>query len=292
VLDRGFQYGDGLFETLQIVDGAVQHWQRHMRRLTRGCERLGIAMPDVATLSSESEQLSAGVSLGTLKITVTRGVGGRGYSVKGNLEATRVLMVFPAEEYPANTFPQSHWRQGVTVRLCDMRLGHNVTLAGIKHLNRLEQVLARAEWDDPGIAEGLMLDNNNNVIEGTMSNVFCIKTVLSHHKKATNNATTEVEGETVLLTPDLSRCGVAGITRERILEAAQQLDIPVRETDLALTDLQQASEIFLSNSLIGIWPVRRFMSQDYAVGPVTRRLSAALGFHVGDDANTGEPAHV
>jgi len=296
VLDRGFQYGDGLFETLQIFDGEVLHWQRHIRRLSQGCGRLAIPMPEHEKLRSESAQLSSGVSQGTLKITVTRGVGGRGYSAKGNLEATRVVAVFPAEEFPANIFPKSHWQQGVNVRLCHTRLAHNVALAGIKHLNRLEQVLARAEWDTPNIAEGLMLDNNNNVIEGTMSNVFCIKTVLNkkrvnhtYERSAMNNTATEkgqegdtVGGETTLFTPDLSRCGVAGITRERILDMATQLNIPVCITDLTLDDLEQASEVFLSNSLIGIWPVRHFMARDYSVGPVTQRLSAALGIRTGN----------
>ena len=156
-----------------------------------------------------------------------------------------------------------------------MRLGENPVLAGIKHLNRLEQVLARAEWDDPDIAEGVLMDNNNNIIEGTMSNLFCVQAL---------------EGvQPTLLTPALSRCGVRGVTRDRILETAAQLNIPHRETDMQLSDLQQASEIFISNSLIGIWPVRQFSQHDsqhapqheYAVGPVTRRLSAALEYATG-----------
>jgi 4-amino-4-deoxychorismate lyase len=264
VLDRGFQYGDGLFETLRIRDGQPQHWLRHMKRLVTGCERLSIAVPDLECLRTEAVSLCRGFvaergesSHGVLKITVTRGSGGRGYATTDVHEPTRVLAVFEAPEFPA-----SHRTQGVTLRLCEMRLGHNPVLAGIKHLNRLEQVLARSEWDDPDIAEGVLLDNNNNVIEGTMSNLFCVQE--------------SAGGRPTLLTPTLSRCGVRGVTRDRILEIAMQHDIPGRETDLQLADFQQASEVFISNSLIGIWPVRRFMQQDYAIGPITRRLSTEL----------------
>lgn len=260
VLDRGFQYGDGVFETLRIAQGRPQHWPRHMARLVSGCERLGITPPDLATLRTEAAQLcgeSGDSERGVLKITVTRGSGGRGYGTRGVGEPTRVLAVFPAPEFPAG-----HATQGIRLRLCTMRLGDNPALAGIKHLNRLEQVLARAEWDDPAIVEGLLMDNHNNIIEGTMSNLFCVQAPAG--------------APPVLLTPGLSRCGVRGVTRERILALAGQLDIPWRETELQLTDLQQATEVFVSNSLIGIWPVRQFEQHDYAPGPVTRRLRAAL----------------
>lgn len=283
VLDRGFQYGDGLFETLLLVNGQPQHWSRHMARLMSGCERLGLVAPDLDCLRAEAESLSRDFGAGeaesagegaqaVLKITVTRGCGGRGYAATNVAEnaatnaqePTRVLTLSPAPE-----FPESHATQGVRLRLCAMRLGHNRALAGIKHLNRLEQVLARAEWDDPEIAEGLLLDNDNNVIEGTMSNLFCVQAI---------------EGaKPMLLTPDLSRCGVRGVMRDRILDAAAQLDIPHRETNLQLSDLQQASELFISNSLIGIWPVRQFREQRYAVGPVSRELSQALESATGVD---------
>ena len=264
MLDRGFQYGDGLFETLRVVDGQPQHWSRHMARLLKGCERLGIAAPDVGCLRAEAVSLCGDFGdreRGVLKLTVTRGRGGRGYGPAGVNEPTRVLAVMSAPE-----FPTSNITQGVKLRLCEMRLGHNPVLAGIKHLNRLEQVLARAEWNDPDIAEGLLLDNDNNVIEGTMSNLFCVQTMKG--------------AQPTLLTPALSRCGVQGVTRDRILEIAAQSDIPTQETNLQLNDLQQASEVFISNSLIGIWPVSQFMQNDtqhdYAIGPVTRHLSAAL----------------
>jgi 4-amino-4-deoxychorismate lyase len=252
VLDRGFQYGDGLFETIHVVDGGTMQWQRHMTRLAEGCERLGIPMLDQALLATEAEKLCRGVSEGVLKLTVTRGMGGRGYAMPGPVSPTRVLALFPAP-----TYPETHWTKGVKVRICQTRLGENPSLAGIKHLNRLEQVLARAEWDDPDISEGLMLDSNNNVIEGTMSNLFCVH-------------------DGVLLTPELSRCGVRGITRDRILLSAEKAGIPAKEAQLAIEDINNAQELFLSNSLVGIWPVKQLEKNEYSAGPITKQLMAAL----------------
>ncbi len=255
-LDRGFQYGDGLFETLRIVSGEALHWPRHMARLRRGCERLAIAMPAVELLDTEARRLCRSLAGGVLKITVTRGQGGRGYAAPVHTTATRVLATFSAP-----TFPATHCTEGVELRWCQMRLGRNPLLAGLKHLNRLEQVLARAEWDvtpgEQGIAEGLMLDTNNNVIEGTMSNFFCVR-------------------DNVLLTPNLSQCGVAGITRERVMEAASAMHIALRETTLDAEQVLAADELFICNSLIGIWPVRKLADQHFPVGPVSRRLDTAL----------------
>jgi 4-amino-4-deoxychorismate lyase len=252
VLDRGFQYGDGLFETVKVQNGQPRHWARHLARLQAGCERLGIAMPAAAQLQAEAHQLCQGVTEAVLKVTVTRGVGGRGYAAASPMTPTRVLACLPAPDYPP-----THWSEGVCLHLCQTRMGENSALAGIKHLNRLEQVLARAEWSDPQVAEGLLRDTNDRVIEGTMSNVFCVQA-----------------GR--LLTPDLTRCGVRGITRDRVLAAARQAAIEVEETDLYVEDLQQAQELFVSNSLIGIWPVKHFAGRDFSLGPLTRRLMTAL----------------
>ncbi len=138
-----------------------------------------------------------------------------------------------------------------------MRLGCNPGLAGVKHLNRLEQVLARAEWDDPSIVEGLMRDADGHVVEGTMSNLFAV-----------------LDG--VLLTPELSLCGVRGIMREIVLETAARCGLAPVERKIPTEALLRADEVFLTNSLIGVWPVRRFESEEFPVGDVTRRLMGAL----------------
>lgn len=260
VLDRGFQYGDGLFETLRVSAGKPRRWAQHMARLATGCQRLRIAMPEPTLLLSEAMSLCAGEVNGVLKIIVTRGTGERGYAPPAQAVTTRVLSLSSAVIFPAE-----HYRDGVSVRVCDTRLADNPTLAGIKHLNRLEQVLARAEWQDKGesmqAVEGLMLDNNNNVIEGIMSNLFCVQ---------------EDGSGPVLKTPLLTHCGVKGIIRENIINVAEAAGISVQETTLGLTDLYRSEELFLCNTLMGIWPVRQLEEQHFAVGPMTRQLSQAL----------------
>jgi 4-amino-4-deoxychorismate lyase len=260
VLDRGFQYGDGLFETLRVSAGKPARWARHMQRLSEGCRRLGIAMPEPALLYSEAMGLCAGQRAAVLKITVTRGSSERGYRAPHNAQVTRVVGLFPAPD-----FPQTYWTEGVAVRMCETRLGSNPALAGIKHLNRLEQVLARAEWGSEGdgeqSAEGLMMDEHKNIIEGTMSNLFCVQ----HEKHGP-----------VVRTPALDRCGVRGVTRDCILEVASAAKIPAEESVLTLDDVHSSQELFLSNTLIGIWPVRQLEGQTFPVGPLTRQLSQAL----------------
>lgn len=252
VLDRGLQYGDGLFETLRIHEELPQFWDRHMFRLARGCERLQMPAPPLEQLTDEARQLCEARQSGVLKIIFTRGGGGRGYRPPDEVHPSRIVAWFPSPHYPAD-----YARKGVAVRMCDTRLGINPSLAGLKHLNRLEQVLARAEWRDPAVHEGLMRDVEGRVVEGTMSNVFAVR-------------------DGCLLTPDLSRCGVAGVMREVVLELAAKLAVPVQECSLEVEALMSAQEVFLTNSLIGIWPVRRLAERDYAVGPVTQRLAAAL----------------
>ena len=223
-----------------------------MERLLDGCRRLKIPLPELSLLQNETKILCEGMDDAVLKITITRGIGGRGYATNELAENTRVLAIFPAPHYP-----EECWLEGVVVKVCSTRLGINPALAGIKHLNRLEQVLARSEWNTADIHEGLMLDTNNNIIEGIMSNVFGVK-----------------KGE--LYTPEISMCGVKGIMREQVIKAAKQVDIAVHQTKMDLDDLYQSEECFLSNSLIGIWPVRQLEDRSFNVGPISHRLADML----------------
>lgn len=255
VLDRGLQYGDGLFETIAVVDGRPLLWERHLERLSSGCARLGIPAVDTGLLTCEVMQMCRDHTQRVLKIIITRGVGGRGYRpnqpVQENMP-TRILSLHSWPEYP-----QENASQGIILGLCTTRLGVNPALAGIKHLNRLEQVLARSEWNDPDIAEGLMLDSEGHVIEGTLSNLFI------------------VSGEQ-LLTSDLSGSGVDGVMRGLVLDMAGALSIPARVTYLDLDDIKNADEIFLCNTLIRIWPVRRFEGIDFDDFKVTHAIAAEL----------------
>jgi 4-amino-4-deoxychorismate lyase len=259
-LDRGFQYGDGLFETIAVAAGEPLLWERHVDRLARGAARLGIAMPPPALWRAEAEALCRGAQRAVLKLILTRGPAGRGYAPDGAGAPTRVLCRLPWPEYPA-TYAQ----QGVAVCFCETRLSRNPRLAGIKHLNRLEQVLARAELSG-AFAEGLMTDESGQVIEGTMTNLFAV-----------------VDG--VLRTPELSGCGVEGVMRAMVLERARELGIAVAITPLTRAELRRASEVFLTNSLIGLWPVQRVQDREYPIGEITRTVQAAIrSAHAGADA--------
>lgn len=254
-LDRGLQYGDGLFETLAVKQGRPQLWERHMERLLEGCRRLRLPAVDASLLRAEADALCDGAARAVLKIILTRGSGARGYRVEPGGTGTRILMLSAAADYPVG-----YYREGVAVRLCATRLACNPVLAGIKHLNRLEQVLARAEWDGADIAEGLMCDARGRVIEGIMSNLFIVRAG-------------------TLVTPWLGECGVAGVMQGSILEWARASGLSVQEQPLLPGDIKAADEAFLCNSLIGTWPVRRFEEALLRPGPVTARVIAAIGAH-------------
>ena len=252
VRDRGLHYGDGLFETMAVIEGSPRLWERHMQRLCRGAERLGFPGPDVARLREEALRLSAGHARAVLKIIITRGGAGRGYRADEMPDITRIVARY---DWPA--CPADFTTRGIQVRVCRTRLGDNPQLAGLKHLNRLEQVLARSEWRDPGIAEGLMLDQRGRVVSGTQSNLFIVR----------------AGG---LETPDLSRCGIRGVMREWIMEQGKAMGMSCSETRLGLEDVMEADEVFVCNSVVGIWPVRGIESTDFEIGPITRRLMAAV----------------
>lgn len=250
--DRGLYYGDGLFETLAVVDSEPQRWDAHLQRLKRGMQRLGFPAIDMQRLAQEAAQLCVGVERGVLKLVLTRGSGGRGYRPPSMPVPTRILQLYSWPAYPP------HWAEhGVRARVCTTRLAIQPTLAGLKHLNRLEQVLARREWDDPDIAEGLMLDTQDQIISGTLSNVFFVR-------------------HGVLHTPDLSGCGVAGVTRATILDIARRRGWPTKIGAFRMHDLLQAQEIFFCNSVIGIWPVTSLEGYALAQGEITASIAVAL----------------
>lgn len=225
-LDRGLSYGDGLFESIRLVGGRAPLWARHMRRLLDSCARLRLAPPDPENLWHEASRVSAGLVDCVVRISVSRGVGERGYALPPEPQSMRIVAAFaPPAIADADL-------SGIRMRQCALRLAEQPLLAGMKHLNRLEQVLARAEWSDPAITEGLLLDGAGRVISAIMANLFAV-----------------VDG--IVLTPSLERCGVAGVARAEVL--AQQPD--VRVGDLSLESLHRASEVFLSSSVRGIMPV-------------------------------------
>ncbi|MCB2261387.1 MAG: aminodeoxychorismate lyase [Candidatus Thiosymbion ectosymbiont of Robbea hypermnestra] len=252
VADRGLQYGDGLFETLAVQDGAPCLWREHYHRLARGAERLGIPCPPPELLLRESRQLADGASAAVLKIILTRGHGGRGYRPPEDPRPTRILRRHPWPDHPRT------WeKQGVAVTFCRTPLGENPRLAGLKHLNRLEQVLARSEWRDREIAEGLMQDGRGRIIGGTLSNLFLARAGC-------------------LLTPRLDTCGIAGTVRGLVLRLAAGFGIQVLERNLGRADLTGADGLFLTNALIGVWPVRRLGTREMNLDHLPWELITAV----------------
>jgi 4-amino-4-deoxychorismate lyase len=252
VFDRGLMYGDGVFRTLLVRNGKPLCWSSHYAKLNADCAALGIVCPGVEILLEEAMRLIQSDADGVLKIVITRGESGRGYAVPEGMEPTRILLTSPLPAYP-----DGYHTDGVRVHLCSTRLALQPALAGIKHLNRLENVLARREWNTPGIAEGVMLDMEGNVIEGTMTNLFVLR------------------GDK-LYTPKLDRCGVAGVQRERILGLADRLGLELRIEALSLPFVFDADEVLLCNSIIGIWPVRELGGREVRTGGVAGQLRGWL----------------
>ena len=249
VADRAIHYGDGVFETMYAQHGEVRFLSTHLDRLTRGCERIGLPPPARADLDREISAAARETPRAVMKLIVSRGSAHRGYRPPPQPAVRRLLTMHAAPD-PAAGAP-------IDVRWCVTPLARNPLLAGIKHLNRLEQVLAQAEWSDPAIAEGLMRDTEGEVVCGTQSNVFAV-----------------IAG--TLFTPDLRFAGVAGVMRRQVLDAARTQRIAVVEAPMHPDELERASEVFVTNAVSGIRPVARLGDRCWPVGPVTTQLARAL----------------
>lgn len=251
VADRGLAYGDGLFETIKVRHGQAALLERHLARLADGCQRLKIPC-DMQVLRHELLAYMQQLGDGVCKLILTRGAGQRGYTLPDPCVPQRILQ---ASAFPR--WPAAYAEHGVQLFACQLRLSEQPLLAGLKHLNRLEQVLARAEWSDPTYAEGLLLDAQDRVIDGVFSNIFIV-----HNQQ--------------LITPALNRAGVAGVMRAELLARAAAAGIAVAERDITLEHLQHADEVLTCNSLYGIWPVRSYAAQRWSVGSVTRKLQCLI----------------
>jgi 4-amino-4-deoxychorismate lyase len=259
-LDRGFAYGDGVFETCKMQDAKIPLWTLHKERLLKSCEKLLIPVALDLIETQLTNLLSALTTTETenavVKITVTRGQGGRGYRLPDFAMPTIVIGIFPAALYPS-----IFYSEGVAVKICNQRLSCSPSLAGLKHLNRLEQILARAEWQDESIAEGIVFDTKGNLIEAVFSNIFLIR-------------------NSELFTPDLSEAGVAGVMRRFIIETiAPRASLNTQIKPLNISDLMNADAAFLCNSLYGIWPVRQLLCENLLTFPphvVTTKLQKLL----------------
>jgi 4-amino-4-deoxychorismate lyase len=226
--DRGLQYGDGVFETMRVRRGRIRFLEYHLERLDAGCSRLKIAAPPIFALRRELARIAATRREGVLKLIVTRGSGRRGYRPTGRERCTRIVALHALTQAVLGSAAAP-----ARVRLCTTPLGLNPRLAGLKTLNRLESVLARSEWSDARIWEGLMQDTDGHIVCGTMSNLF-------------------LRRGSILMTPMLDRCGVAGVMRRWILETAGSLRLRAVERRIRWQDLSAADEVFMSNAVIGL----------------------------------------
>ena len=255
VTDRGLQYGDGAWETIAIKNGQPLLLEAHLTRLRKGLEALGITHLDSELLAQEIKQIISSPSMlnhSVLKIIITRGSGGRGYNPQGCTEPTRILSL---HRWP--NYPKSYSEEGVDLTLCKTRLSHNPQLAGFKHLNRLEQVLARAEFNTE-FQEGLVRDISGNVIEATMSNLFVMNQ------------------DDSISTPNLTQCGIEGIARAKIISELDKMGVSVMITQLSVENVLKAKALFLSNSIINIWPVKVFQDVSYEIPKIVRELETSL----------------
>ncbi|MCB1671764.1 MAG: aminodeoxychorismate lyase [Gammaproteobacteria bacterium] len=246
ISDRAFQYGDGVFETLRIVNGRATLWEQHRRRLLAGCRFLQIAVDEIS-LAQEFQQLLAGnAPNGIAKILISRGSGGRGYQPPAQEAPQRILQFHP---WPDNLdLPAG---QGIRARLCKHPLSRNPALTRYKHLCRLDQVIASAELNGD-IREGVMQIDSGQVIEGTRSNLFLV-----------------VEGR--LTTPALTEAGIHGVMREYLLQQFASAGVTVDERAVTVSELQNAQELFFCNSVFGVWPVTELelgkQVVRYTIGP-------------------------
>lgn len=241
--NRGLNYGDGLFETTRVHRGTLPLWPRHLARLREGAERLGIALPAIDFLEARVAETVSGCDSGVLKLLLTRGDGGRGYAPPPDATPTWLLSLHP--------LPASN-PSGLRLRWCETRLASQPALAGIKHCNRLEQVLARAEVERAGCDEGLMRDAGGAAISATSANLLAFR-----------------DGR--WQTPHVDACGVAGVLRGWLLGQGL-LDL----ADLAPADVESAETVALCNAVRGILPVASLGARAWARHPALDELQDRL----------------
>ena len=251
VYDRGLAYGDGFFETMlwdsleekNETNVGVEFWLRHLRRIKDGCQLMQINLPfDEEIIRQRNLILKASLKekkSGLLKMLVTRGVGGRGYKFERNMIPTIIFLSLPKPKVK-----KEYFKSGVVVKICKTQLSKNTNLFGYKHLNRLDSVLARSEWEDNNIFEGVFVDSKKNILEGTMTNIFFV------HEKT-------------LITPPIIDSGINGVMRQVIIDNAKFFFDKVVIKKINLIDIEKFDQMFLTNSVLKVIPVIRFEKKKF-----------------------------
>ena len=248
VKDRALNYGDGIFETIAVFGHQLHFWKAHYNRLQKGCELLGIKTPSEKSLLTDIQKLSLNDGNSVVKIIVSRGQGGRGYLADSSVSPGIIITL---NNWPS--FVESYRQKGIHTRLCQHRLIINPVLAGIKHLNRLDQVIARNEWHNDQIQEGLMLDQHDCLVEGTATNLF-------------------MKFDKQWVTSAVADCAVAGITRQAVINYLNKNNIYITERKLKISELDSVTEMFVCNSVWGIVPVLSCDGYHFEVSDDVRQL--------------------
>ena len=251
--DRGLQYGDGVFETILVRNGIPRFLALHRERLRRGLTQLGIQFLASRELEDDIARASATAPpLAILKIIVTRGSARRGYAPPEKVVARRIVSLWPTTPLSTDII-----ENGVILNVARLRLPQPSPFAGLKHLNRLENVMAATDGPGGAIFDALMLDTSERLVSGTSSNVFLVK-----------------GGE--IVTPRVDRVGVTGVMRQVVLREALRLGIAAREQDLVLDDLKSADGMFITNARIGVVPVQRVREHSFRMTDIASRLRTAI----------------
>ena len=259
VIDRGLSYGDGLFETMSwsyLKDKkilGVEFWERHLERIKEGCSITKIKLPPTEILKNYKEKilrecLRKGINNGVLKILITRGVGGRGYKFEKDISPTIIFLSFPSRKIDKDIL-----NTGVKLRFCEFPMFENSMLAGLKHLNRIDSVMARSEWEDDEFFDGVMIDNSENIIDGTMTNLFFSK-------------------NRVLYTPLIKKSGIKGIMRQVVIDNAKSFYNDICEIEIKKNTISRFDEMFVTNSVIKILPVTHLGNKEFETTDATKEL--------------------
>ncbi len=254
--DRGLHYGDGLFETIAIREGNLRLWEYHLSRLKKGCKTLNLKMPSddflKKSIINAYRDSKLNHSPAIAKIIITAGKSKRGYGRKKNTIPSELFSIFPATQIdPLN------YKNGIELTLCKTRLAVNSITAGLKTLNRLEQVLAKIELEGTHFFEGLTMDSENNIICGTMSNIFFVK-------------------ENDIYTPCLKKCGVRGVMRKHLLFCLDKLDFSVRIQPIKAGDMKYFDEAFIVNSQFGLLPIKKCDDIKWSTFKRTRTIMSLM----------------
>jgi len=258
VQDRGFAYGDGVFRTMRMVSGVPLHWPLHYQKLSADCAAIGIVCPSAETLMDDITKLFAEEVTertdSVAKIVITRGIGKRGYAPPAIMSPMRVV-----SKLAAPTYKNDFYKLGVSLRVCDLTLSKQPKLAGIKHLNRMENVLARMEWQDEQFFDGILRDDTGLVIECTMCNIFA-------------------RFDNQLLTPLLNETGVAGVTRGQVMQLGNTFSMTVKEQNITMEQLLSADEVMVTNSLFGVFQVTKIADQSWPVMSLSASLRSLIDY--------------